>query len=88
MVGYSNMFGRACTCPGQEHPGPNVGKGRGAPEIDIFEAERDKSGLPRGSVSQSAQFAPFSNQYIFPEEATTIYDPVNTHLNDYRGSAL
>lgn len=28
----------ACTCPGGDHPGPNVGVGRGAPEIDIIEA--------------------------------------------------
>lgn len=30
----------ACTCPGDsdEHPGPSVKVGRGAPEIDIIEA--------------------------------------------------
>ena len=28
----------SCTCPGQDHPGPNVRVGRGAPEIDILEA--------------------------------------------------
>jgi hypothetical protein len=28
----------ACTCAGGDHPGPNVGVGRGAPEIDIIEA--------------------------------------------------
>lgn len=24
----------ACTCPGEDHPGPNVQTGRGAPEIE------------------------------------------------------
>jgi beta-glucan synthesis-associated protein KRE6 len=32
----------ACTCPGEDHPGPVNSKGRGAPEIDIFEAEKNK----------------------------------------------
>jgi len=27
----------SCTCKGEDHPGPNVGVGRGAPEIDILE---------------------------------------------------
>jgi beta-glucanase (GH16 family) len=29
----------ACTCPGSDHPGPRTNKGRGAPEIDIFETQ-------------------------------------------------
>lgn len=29
----------ACTCQGEDHPGPNVGVGRSAPEIDIIEAQ-------------------------------------------------
>lgn len=29
----------ACTCPGEDHAGPVVTKGRGAPEIDIVEAQ-------------------------------------------------
>lgn len=24
-----------CTCPGEDHPGPNVGVGRGAPESEF-----------------------------------------------------
>ena len=28
----------ACTCRGEDHPGPNVGVGRGAPELDLIEA--------------------------------------------------
>src|SRR5882724_7993120 len=31
----------ACTCPGMDHPGPDVSRGRGAPEIDIIEAQVD-----------------------------------------------
>ena len=27
----------ACTCKGEDHAGPNVGTGRGVPEIDILE---------------------------------------------------
>lgn len=27
----------ACTCKGEDHPGPVVTKGRGAPEIDAIE---------------------------------------------------
>ena len=50
-----------CTCPGESHPGPvhsdGTYVGRSAPEIDIFEASRDKSRPPvGGTVSQSAQF--------------------------------
>ncbi len=29
----------ACTCPGEDHPGPSNSKGRGVPEIDILEAQ-------------------------------------------------
>jgi beta-glucan synthesis-associated protein KRE6 len=25
----------ACTCPGSDHPGPSVNRGRGVPEIDM-----------------------------------------------------
>lgn len=28
----------ACTCPGEDHPGPNVNVGRGVPEVDALEA--------------------------------------------------
>ena len=50
----------ACTCKGQDHPGPNVRVGRGAPEIDIIEAQNANAGLRlQGEVSQSAQIAPY-----------------------------
>lgn len=35
---FSSLPGQklsACTCPGSDHPGPSVGKGRGVPEIDM-----------------------------------------------------
>jgi len=75
----------ACTCDGEDHPGPRNNLGRGAPEIDIFEAEKNKYG-PGGATSQSAQFAPFSDQYQFPNtsEYVTIYDSSRTILSDFK----
>ncbi|CEL55357.1 Beta-glucan synthesis-associated protein KRE6 OS=Saccharomyces cerevisiae (strain ATCC 204508 / S288c) GN=KRE6 PE=1 SV=2 [Rhizoctonia solani AG-1 IB] len=80
----------ACTCPdtpSSEHPGPNMSTGRGAPEIDALEAQKNKQG-DGGRVSQSAQFAPFSYNYTFDESAIHVEDPSVTFLNDYRGSAV
>ena len=83
---------RACTCPGEEHPGPTNSKGRGAPEIDIFEASRDKSRPPiGGTVSQSAQFAPFTHDYLYLNESTEYWENFNapgTRPNAFRGSAV
>jgi len=61
----------ACTCKvdEKEHPGPNVGVGRGAPEIDINEAQISypQAGLnipgTIGSASQSIQVAPMDAAY-------------------------
>lgn len=54
----------ACTCKGEEHPGPNVKTGRGGPEIDILEAQIDFGEAKRsGASSQSAQMAPYG-RYI------------------------
>lgn len=81
----------ACTCPGEDHPGPNTGRGRGVPEIDILEAERNKTQGALGQVvSQSAQFAPFTHDYNYTNDSTAwwIYDPSITHANDYKGSAI
>lgn len=81
----------SCTCPNEEHPGPSHNKGRGAPEIDVLEAERNKTGPYGGVVSQSAQFAPFTHDYLFIQDATNeyqIYDPSMTVQNDYKGSAV
>ncbi len=59
----------ACTCPNSDHPGPFLSsgqyRGRGAPEIDVFEAEIDKLAGVGQVVSQSAQFAPFTADYVY-----------------------
>ncbi|GLB40793.1 putative glycoside hydrolase family 16 protein [Lyophyllum shimeji] len=84
----------ACSCPNSDHPGPinnGVYKGRGAPEIDILEAERDKDNPTGHVVSQSAQFAPFTHDYIFGNatpDQWEIFTPDLTRANTYRGSAV
>ncbi|OBZ77829.1 Beta-glucan synthesis-associated protein KRE6 [Grifola frondosa] len=81
----------ACTCPGEDHPGPDVTKGRGAPEIDILEAERNKTSGVGQVVSQSAQFAPFTHDYIYgntTQDEWWIRDPSITRANSYKGSAI
>lgn len=78
---------RACTCPGEEHPGPSVNVGRGAPEIDVLEVERNKTGAPGQVVSQSAQFAPFTHDYdmiMDTEDQFVIYSPDVTRQNGYK----
>ncbi|KAM0746475.1 beta-glucan synthesis-associated [Meredithblackwellia eburnea MCA 4105] len=78
----------ACTCSGEDHPGPNVGVGRGAPEVDIIEAGVGwRNGGFHGSVSQSAQFAPFDANYAYVNTtpATTVYDDTVTSINSYTG---
>jgi hypothetical protein len=81
----------ACSCPGSDHPGPVVTQGRGSPEIDIFEAEKDKAN-PTGQVaSQSAQFSPFSHDYTHLNDTLdewNIFDPTMTVPNTYHGSAV
>ncbi|KAH9849652.1 beta-glucan synthesis-associated [Lenzites betulinus] len=82
----------ACTCPNEEHPGPSNNIGRGVPEIDILEAEKNKTTGGVGQVvSQSAQFAPFTHDYDYVNDtadAWTIYDSSRTRPNSYRGSAI
>jgi hypothetical protein len=76
----------ACTCPGEDHPGPSNDKGRGAPEIDVFEAEHSKQGAG-GVISQSAQFAPFSHDYVYSNDTTDKWEVFNTNIsrpNNYR----
>ena len=90
---HSAWAGRACTCAGEDHPGPNNARGRGVPEIDILEVERNKtSDDALGQVvSQSAQFAPFTHDYTFITDTAddwTIYNPQITRENDYHGSAM
>jgi hypothetical protein len=76
----------SCTCPGEDHPGPSTSTGRGAPEIDIIEAQinvEDSIGV----VSQSAQFAPYDDFYQFNNASTAveIYNPAITGWNSYLG---
>lgn len=87
----ANILSRSCTCPGEDHPGPSPQKGRGAPEIDVFEAERNKTGGIGGIVSQSAQFAPFTHDYLYDNSTSDrhmIYNPAITVENPYKGSAV
>ena len=76
----------ACTCPGSDHPGPNVGVGRGVPEIDIFETQIDTSRF-QAQASQSFQTAPYNYQYEFvnTSNVSPIFDASITHFNTYKG---
>jgi hypothetical protein len=78
----------ACTCPGEDHPGPSNSVGRGAPEIDVLEAEMNKQTGVGQVVSQSAQFAPFTQNYNYDTSQFTIYNPQTTIPNPYVGSAV
>jgi beta-glucanase (GH16 family) len=84
----------SCTCPGEDHPGPQIGKGkwkaRSAPEIDIFEAqvtEEPKESPLLGSVSQSCQFAPFNSFYSWDNiTGAVVADPTQTVINGFKGT--
>lgn len=79
----------ACTCPGSDHPGPDVSVGRGVPEIDILETQVDVSTFT-GQVSQSFQTAPYNDQYQFDNssDVTTIFDSSITNFNGYKGGVF
>ncbi|KAJ7630781.1 beta-glucan synthesis-associated protein [Roridomyces roridus] len=80
-----------CTCAGESHPGPvhsdGTYVGRSAPEIDIFEAQISGGS---GQVSQSAQWGPFNNEYIWFNTSDNLIIPnlVNSTLNSYIGGAF
>ncbi|EDO15916.1 hypothetical protein Kpol_480p3 [Vanderwaltozyma polyspora DSM 70294] len=74
-----------CTCDGEDHP--NQGTGRGAPEIDILEAEADTT-IGVGVASQSLQIAPFDVWYIPDYEFIEIYNFTTTTMNSYCGGPL
>ncbi|KAJ7169728.1 beta-glucan synthesis-associated [Mycena filopes] len=80
-----------CTCSGESHPGPVHADGsyvgRSAPEIDIFEAQISDGA---GQVSQSAQWGPFNNKYIWfnTSDNLIIPDLENSVLNSYIGGAF
>jgi beta-glucanase (GH16 family) len=76
----------ACTCPGEDHPGPKTSKGRGSPEIDIIEAQINiAQGI--GEVSQSLQTAPFDDFYQFDNSSRNVeqYYPNEMNFNTYLG---
>ena len=72
----------SCTCDGEDHPNPGVG--RGAPEIDIIEAEADTT-LGVGVASQSLQIAPFDIWYIPDYDYIEVYNFTTTTMNTYCG---
>ena len=76
----------ACTCPGEDHPGPDVSVGRAAPEIDLIEAQIRLS-VEHGEVSQSNQLAPFDDSYQFcnTTRCVEMYDTDLTMWNTYKG---
>lgn len=95
LLPQNNTLFRSCSCPNSDHPGPvnTAGqyRGRGAPELDIFEAEKDKDNTQGQVVSQSAQVAPFTHDYLYlnaTSEEHTVYDTARTRINSYHGSAV
>lgn len=76
-----------CTCPGESHP--NRGVGRGAPEIDLIEAEimvDSKNIKPNNGVaSQSLQLAPMDIWYMPDYDFIEIYNDSVTTMNTYAG---
>ncbi|KAI5949483.1 KRE6 [Candida theae] len=76
-----------CTCPGESHP--NRGVGRGAPEIDLVEAEImvDSTGKKpnNGVASQSLQMAPMDIWYMPDYDFIEIYNYSITTMNTYAG---
>lgn len=80
----------ACTCSNEDHP--SRGKSRSAPEIDALEASvgpiDDAKKNIVGSVSQSAQVAPFDIWYQPNYDQIEVYDPKITTMNNYRGGVF
>lgn len=74
-----------CVCLGQDHP--NIGTGRGAPEIDIIEAEINND-LKLGVASQSYQIAPMDIWYYPDYNFVEIFDSDITTMNTYTGGPL
>lgn len=72
----------SCTCKGEDHPNPGVG--RGAPEIDIIEAEMNPDTLI-GVASQSLQIAPMDIWYMPNYDFISIFNSSVTTMNTYAG---
>ncbi|WFD41641.1 hypothetical protein MPSI1_000272 [Malassezia psittaci] len=82
------MRSSACTCKGQDHPGPNNGVARSAPEIDILELQVQTVDGEKGSfASQSYQVAPFDSGYNWytNKSGYHIYDTDLTARNTWSG---
>ncbi|KAF5385867.1 hypothetical protein D9615_002551 [Tricholomella constricta] len=79
-----------CTCKGESHPGPvhkdGTYVGRAAPEIDVIEALINPETLT-GEVSQSCQWAPFNENYVWfnTSDNMIIPDATTTSFNAYVG---
>ncbi|KAG0146830.1 hypothetical protein CROQUDRAFT_43782 [Cronartium quercuum f. sp. fusiforme G11] len=86
----------ACTCKGEDHPGPKETVGRSGPEIDILEAQYGYGPAGNiGSVSQSVQIAPMDAAYAWVNDSSGMHitHPVNstallagTVINTWHGS--
>lgn len=74
----------ACTCPGEDHPGPNVNVGRSSPELDVLEAQTAQG---VGQASQSLQTAPYDESYQWNNgsDYVTLYNPDISKFNSYIG---
>ncbi|KAK9477947.1 beta-glucan synthesis-associated protein-domain-containing protein [Lipomyces japonicus] len=75
----------ACTCTGEDHP--NIGTGRGAPEIDGLEGANGNVNATyrTGLASQSLQVAPFDVWYYPNYDHMEIYNYTVTQMNTYTG---
>lgn len=71
-----------CTCQGESHPNPGVG--RGAPEIDAIEAEVDTT-IGVGVASQLMQIAPYDIWYMPDYDFIAIHNKSVTTMNTYAG---
>lgn len=74
-----------CTCSGEDHPNPGVG--RGAPEIDIIEGSVDDT-LKTGVVSMSYQIAPYDVWYYPDYSFVEIHNSEVCAMNTYTGGPL
>ncbi|KAH3688599.1 hypothetical protein WICPIJ_000409 [Wickerhamomyces pijperi] len=74
-----------CTCVGEDHP--NIGHGRGAPEIDILEGAHSKgSEGSYGIASQTLQIAPFDLWYMPDYEFVEVHNASSSHIGNYLGT--
>ncbi|KAE8268018.1 hypothetical protein A4X09_0g4326 [Tilletia walkeri] len=81
----------SCTCPGEDHPGPNVNTGRSAAELDVIESQIQYHGAFHTYASQSMQTAPFDKGYFWHNETDVnyhIYNRTISFINDYVGGPL